>query len=77
MPKLNGFEVLKEIKNDKKLSSIPIIVLTSSEMERDIEEAYRIGCNSYIVKPVNFENFLKTVMEIKEYWLTISRIPLK
>jgi len=77
MPKINGFEVLKEIKSDEELKSIPIIVLTSSEREKDIEEAYKIGCNSYIVKPVSFENFIKTVIEIKEYWLTISRIPLK
>jgi CheY-like chemotaxis protein len=77
MPKLNGFEVLKVIKSDHNLRSIPIVVLTSSEMEKDIEEAYRIGCNSYIVKPVNFESFIKTIIEIKEYWLTISRIPLK
>lgn len=75
MPKLNGFEVLKEIKSDEKLRSIPIVVLTSSEREKDIEEAYKMGCNSYIVKPINFENFIKTVMEIKEYWLTISRVP--
>jgi CheY-like chemotaxis protein len=77
MPKMNGFEVLEQIKGDKDLKSIPIVVLTSSERDKDIEEAYKLGCNSYIVKPVNFENFIKTVVDIKEYWLSISRVPVK
>ena len=77
MPKVNGFEVLEQIKGDKELKSIPIVVLTSSERDKDIEEAYKRGCNSYIVKPVNFENFIKTVIDIKQYWLSISRVPVK
>jgi CheY-like chemotaxis protein len=77
MPKVDGFEVLKEIKGDENLKSIPIIVLTSSERDKDIECAYKLGCNSYIVKPVNFENFIKKVTEIEEYWLIISKIPWK
>lgn len=77
MPKMNGFEVLEQIKGDKDLKSIPIVVLTSSERDKDIEEAYKLGCNSYIVKPVNFDNFIKTVVDIKEYWLSISRVPVK
>ncbi len=77
MPKMNGFDVLEQIKGDKELKSIPIVVLTSSERDKDIEKAYKLGCNSYIVKPVSFENFIKTVVEIKEYWLSISRVPVK
>ncbi len=77
MPKVNGFEVLKEIKQDKNLKSIPIIVLTTSAREIDIEKAYQLGCNNYIIKPVNFENFIQTVIKMKEYWLNISRIPIR
>jgi CheY-like chemotaxis protein len=75
MPKLDGFQVLKEIKSDDKLKSIPVIVLTTSDRDKDIDDAYRLGCNSYIVKPVSFENFINTVINIKDYWLTISQIP--
>ncbi len=76
MPKVNGFEVLEEIKQDKDLKSIPIIMLTTSAREIDIEKAYQLGCNNYIIKPVSFENFIQTVIKIKEYWLNISRIPI-
>jgi CheY-like chemotaxis protein len=76
MPKLDGFGVLRQVKNDEALKSIPIIVLTSSERDKDIELAYKLGCNSYIMKPVNFDNFIKTILSIEYYWLTISKIPL-
>ncbi len=75
MPKVDGFEVLKVIKNDENLKSIPVIVLTSSSRPEDIERAYKLGCNSFIVKPASFEDFIEAVMEIKRYWLTISKIP--
>ena len=75
MPKLDGFEVLREIKNDRDLKSIPVVVLTSSGRDEDVEQAYALGCNNYIVKPVSFEKFIKTVTGIKEYWLTISKMP--
>ncbi len=76
MPKLDGFEVLSEIKKDRDLKSIPVVVLTTSGRDEDVEQSYALGCNNYIVKPVSFEKFIKTVIEIKEYWLTISRIPI-
>ncbi len=76
MPKVNGFEVLEEVKQDKDLKSIPIIMLTTSAREIDIEKAYQLGCNNYIIKPVSFENFIQTVTKMKEYWLNISRIPI-
>ncbi len=75
MPRLNGFEVLKEIKRNDKTKSIPIVVLTTSGRDKDIDRAYNLGCNSYIVKPVDFEKFIKTVSDIKNYWLVISKIP--
>jgi CheY-like chemotaxis protein len=75
MPKVDGFEVLETIKGDDKLKSIPIIVLTSSSRPEDIERAYKLGCNSFIVKPVSFEDFIEAVIEIKRYWLSLSKLP--
>jgi len=75
MPKVDGFEVLSELKKDERLRGIPVIILTTSERDKDIEQAYRLGCNSYIVKPVAFEAFLNTVTKINEYWLLIAKLP--
>ena len=75
MPKVNGFEVLKIIKSDESLKSIPIIVLTSSSRPEDVERAYKLGCNSFVVKPISFEDFVEAVQEIKHYWLSLSKIP--
>jgi len=77
MLRMDGFEVLEEIKGDDELKGIPIIVLTSSDREQDVERAYKLGCNSYIVKPMDFENFIKAVVEIKNYWLTLCKMPGK
>jgi len=75
MPKIDGFEVLKQVKNDNDLKFIPIVVLTSSGRDEDVRRAYTLGCNSYLVKPEKFEKLTETVMEIDQYWLRISRIP--
>ena len=75
MPKVNGFEVLETIKNDDKLKKIPVIILTSSSRYEDIERAYKLGANSFVVKPVSFEDFVEAIMEIKRYWLSLSKIP--
>jgi CheY-like chemotaxis protein len=75
MPIVNGFEVLEKVKKDEALKKIPIIVLTSSERKDDINRAYNLGCNSYIVKPVSFEKFIQSVQDIKNFWLTVSKIP--
>ena len=75
MPKSDGFEVLENIKNDEEMKRIPVIVLTSSDRPADIERAYALGCNSYIVKPVNFDKFIKALLEIENYWLVICKIP--
>jgi two-component system response regulator len=76
MPKLDGFGVLKAVKSDETLKSIPIIVLTSSERDKDVDLAYKLGANNYIMKPVSFDNFIETILSIKYYWLTISKIPM-
>lgn len=73
MPKINGLEVLREIKSDEKLRVIPVAVLTSSSEDPDIKECYRLGVNSYIVKPVAFSDFLSTVSELGLYWLLLNK----
>ena len=76
LPKVNGLEVLKEIKKDDRTKFIPVVVLTSSKEESDIHKAYNLGVNSYIVKPVDFENFAITIREIGLYWLMINIPPV-
>lgn len=77
MPKKNGFEVLKELKEDPKFKKIPIIVLTSSESEADIVKSYELGGNSYVVKPVEYESFISRARGIPEYWCKINSLPPK
>ncbi len=74
MPKVDGIEVLRRIKASE-LKSVPVVVMTSSNEERDVVESYRLGVNSYIVKPVAFEAFLETVSQIGVYWLLANRVP--
>jgi two-component system response regulator len=73
MPKLNGLEVLKIIKSDKRTSKIPVVMLTSSKEEPDIHEAYSLGANSYIVKPVTFNSFADIVSSVGFYWLLVNQ----
>ena len=75
MPKVNGLEVLKEIKANEQTKSIPVVILTSSKQNPDIERAYFLGANSYMVKPVEFDNFTKVVAEIGMYWLLYNNSP--
>ena len=75
LPKLNGIEVLKQIKDDPRTRSIPIVIFTSSKEERDLARSYRHGANSYIQKPVNFDEFRKTIGELGSYWLVINQSP--
>ena len=75
MPKLDGIEVLQQIKADKKLKLIPIVVLTSSRESRDLEECYELGVNSYVVKPVRFSEFIEAVRQIGVYWALINERP--
>ena len=76
MPKIDGIEVLRRIKGSE-LKSVPVVMMTSSNEERDVLESYRLGANSYIVKPVEFEAFLATVAKIGLYWLLTNRVPAK
>jgi len=75
LPKISGLEVLQKVKSDEELKKIPIVVLTSSKEEPDIRECYRLGVNSYIVKPVDFEKFIEAVRNIGLYWLLLNQGP--
>jgi CheY-like chemotaxis protein len=75
MPKVDGIEVLRRIKADERTRKVPVVVMTSSNEERDVVESYRLGVNSYIVKPVQFESFLETVAKIGLYWVITNRVP--
>ncbi len=73
LPKVSGLEVLQRLKQEEHTRSIPVVVLTSSHEDRDIQECYRLGVNSYVVKPVEFEAFAKTVAEMGFYWLLVNK----
>jgi two-component system response regulator len=75
MPKVDGIEVLRRLKANEETRPIPVVVMTSSNEERDVVESYRLGVNSYIVKPVQFDAFLETVAKIGLYWLITNRVP--
>jgi two-component system, response regulator len=76
LPRVDGIEVLRKIRSDDKTKNIPVVVLTSSREERDLVDAYKLGVNSYIVKPVQFENFIKVVKDLGLYWLVINQSPV-
>lgn len=75
MPRMDGREVLKEVKDDPALKRIPIVVLTTSEAEKDVLDAYEQRANAYIVKPVDFEQFFQTIQTLEDFWLTVVRLP--
>ncbi|MCK9211139.1 MAG: response regulator [Ignavibacteriaceae bacterium] len=75
LPKVDGLEVLKILKSDEKKKIIPIIVLTSSNQEKDMIESYKLGVNSYIQKPVDFDQFMTAVNQIGMYWLLLNQLP--
>jgi len=75
MPKINGIEVLRRIKTDERTSKIPVVVLTSSKEDPDIQACYALGVNSYVVKPVDFNEFQKAISELGLFWMIINQPP--
>ncbi|MDA3813432.1 MAG: response regulator [Candidatus Cloacimonetes bacterium] len=75
MPKVDGLEVLKQIKKSEKLCRIPVVILTSSKMESDLITSYNLGVNAYVVKPVEFEEFVKAVKELGSFWAILNETP--
>jgi two-component system response regulator len=73
MPKISGLEVLEQLKSNEQTKTIPLVMLTSSKEHPDVEKAYALGANSYIVKPVDFDNFRKVVNDLGIYWLHVSQ----
>jgi len=76
LPFVDGIEVLRRIKSDPRTRSTPVVIMTSSKEDRDIVESYRLGVNSYIVKPVDFGQFTETVKQLGYYWLLLNQAPL-
>ena len=75
LPKVDGLEVLKQIKSDPKLNMIPVVVLTSSKEEKDMVASYRLGVNAYVVKPVDFHEFVNAIKELGVFWAVINEPP--
>ena len=75
LPKVSGLEVLEQLKSDPRTREIPVVILTSSAEEPDIKASYRLGANSYLVKPVDFEKFVESVSHAGLYWLLLNRPP--
>jgi len=77
LPKVDGLQVLKEAKGDPRTKTIPIVIMTSSKEERDLVESYNSGVNSYIQKPVDFDQFRNTVKTLGMYWMVVNQPPVK
>ena len=75
LPKVDGLEVLKQIKSDEKLRMIPVVVLTSSKEEKDMVASYKLGVNAYVVKPVDFHEFVNAIKELGVFWAVINEPP--
>ncbi len=75
MPKVDGLEVLKQIKENDKLRNIPVVILTSSKMESDLIISYELGVNAYVVKPVDFDNFMTAIKELGSFWALLNETP--
>jgi CheY-like chemotaxis protein len=75
LPRVDGLEILRQVKSHEETKMIPVVVLTASREQKDIIESYKLGVNSYIVKPVNFESFSQAIAELKMYWLVLNQLP--
>lgn len=76
LPKIDGIEVLRRVREDQRTRSVPVVVLTSSQEERDVTDCYKCGANSYVVKPVEFDKFYQAVGDLATYWLVLNKSPL-
>lgn len=76
LPKVNGLEVVAKIKADERTKTIPVVIVTSSQEDKDLKEAYKLGANSYIVKPIDASSFIKALSEAGLYWLAINKPPV-
>ncbi len=75
MPRMNGREFLAEIKKDETLKAIPVVILTTSDVERDVVASYQLGASGYITKPVDMEQFIHAVRQLEDYWFALVRLP--
>ena len=75
LPKVSGLEVLRQLKGDEKTRSIPVVIVTSSREDPDIKQAYALGANSYVVKPVDFDKFQEAITQLGLYWLVVNQPP--
>ena len=75
LPKINGLEVLRRLKDDDRTRAVPVVVLTAWKEARDLDEAYRLGANSYIVKPVEFDKFVQAIETLGMYWMLVNQPP--
>jgi len=75
LPKVDGLEVLRRIKSDERTKAIPVVVVTTSEHDQDVVKSYKLGANSYIVKPVSFEKFVEAVSHLGFYWMLVNKPP--
>lgn len=76
LPKVDGLEVLRRIRSDERTKLLPVVILTSSKEEQDMVEGYRLGANSYVRKPVDFEEFVEAARQLGLYWLLLNEVPL-
>lgn len=74
-PRLNGKDVLRKVKADEALATIPIVILTTSEAERDVVECYSLGANSFIAKPIDVDQFMRAIHAVQDYWFSIVKLP--
>ena len=77
MPKMDGRQVLQKLSDDPDLKAIPVVVLTTSSQEEEVVRSYKLGCNSFITKPVQLEKFIKIIRELESYWFTLVALPRK
>jgi CheY-like chemotaxis protein len=77
LPKIDGIEVLRRLKSDERMREIPVVILTSSSEERDVKDAYELGVNSYVTKPIQFDEFAKAVADLGLYWLMLNKRPTR